>query len=81
MTDARVCSVGGGKLVRSRYSEDMTKWMVAALREIGFSEDRSAAETYDSQVVSCLSTESTAGITSACIYRARSSSSTILGRI
>ena len=27
--------VGGGKLVRSRYSDDLTKWLVAALREIG----------------------------------------------
>jgi hypothetical protein len=36
--------------VRSRYSDELTKWMVAALREVGFSEDRSAAETYDSQV-------------------------------
>ncbi len=36
-------------MVRSRYSDDLTKWMVAALRDIGFSEDRSAAETFDSQ--------------------------------
>ena len=41
--------VGGGKLVRSRYPEDLTRWMVSALRDIGFSEDRSAAETFDSQ--------------------------------
>lgn len=41
--------VGGGKLVRARYDEDMTKWLIAALREIGFTEDRSAAETFDSQ--------------------------------
>lgn len=41
--------VGGGKLVRSRYPEDLPKWLVAALREIGFTEDRSAAETFDSQ--------------------------------
>eukprot|EP01035_Chromulina_nebulosa_P030499 gene30499-40527_t len=41
--------VGGGKLVRSRYAEDLTKWLVAALREIGYTEDRSAAETFDSQ--------------------------------
>lgn len=40
---------GGGKLVRSRYSDDLPKWLVSALREIGFSEDRSAAETFDSQ--------------------------------
>lgn len=41
--------VGGGKLVRSRYDEDLPKWLIAALREIGFTEDRSAAETFDSQ--------------------------------
>ncbi len=41
--------VGGGKLVRARYPEELTKWMVAALRDIGYSEDRSAAETFDSQ--------------------------------
>lgn len=41
--------VGGGKLVRSRYSDDLPKWLNAALREIGFTEDRSAAETFDSQ--------------------------------
>lgn len=41
--------VGGGKLVRSRYAEDLPKWMMTALRDIGFSEDRSAAETFDSQ--------------------------------
>lgn len=41
--------VGGGKLVRQKYNDDLPKWLTAALREIGFSEDRSAAETYDSQ--------------------------------
>jgi polyhydroxyalkanoate synthesis regulator phasin len=41
--------VGGGKLVRSRYPEELPKWVVAALREIGYTEDRSAAETFDSQ--------------------------------
>ncbi|KAJ1407382.1 hypothetical protein B484DRAFT_337264 [Ochromonadaceae sp. CCMP2298] len=41
--------VGGGKLVRSKYNDDLSKWIIAALREIGFSEDRSAAETFDSQ--------------------------------
>lgn len=41
--------VGGGKLVRSRYDEDLTRWLIAALRDIGFTEDRSAAETFDSQ--------------------------------
>lgn len=41
--------VGGGKLVRSRYDDDLPKWLISALREIGFTEDRSAAETFDSQ--------------------------------
>jgi hypothetical protein len=41
--------VGGGKLVRSRYDDDLPKWLIAALREIGYTEDRSAAETFDSQ--------------------------------
>lgn len=41
--------VGGGKLVRSKYNDDLTKWTVAALREVGYTEDRSAAETFDSQ--------------------------------
>jgi hypothetical protein len=41
--------VGGGKLVRSRYDEDLPKWLIAALREIGYTEDRSSAETFDSQ--------------------------------
>lgn len=41
--------VGGGKLVRAKYNDDLTKWTVAALREIGYTEDRSAAETFDSQ--------------------------------
>ncbi|KAG1665159.1 hypothetical protein FOA52_005540 [Chlamydomonas sp. UWO 241] len=41
--------VGGGKLVRTRYPDDLPKWTTAALRSIGFTEDRSAAETYDSQ--------------------------------
>lgn len=41
--------VGGGKLVRSRYPEELPKWIVSALREIGFTEDRSAAETFDCQ--------------------------------
>lgn len=35
--------MGGGKSVRSRYDEDLGKFMATALREIGFSEDRSAA--------------------------------------
>lgn len=41
--------VGGGKLVRSRYPEELPKWGTSALRELGFTEDRSAAETFDSQ--------------------------------
>jgi hypothetical protein len=41
--------VGGGKLVRSRYDEDLTRWLCVSLREIGYSEDKSAAETFDSQ--------------------------------
>jgi len=41
--------VGGGKLVRARYSDDLPKWLTAALREIGFTEDRSAALSFDSQ--------------------------------
>jgi hypothetical protein len=41
--------VGGGKLVRSRYNDDMTKWLTSALRDVGYSDDRSAAETFDSQ--------------------------------
>ena len=49
--------VGGGKLVRSRYAEDLTKWLVAALREIGYTEDRSAAETYAFEVI-CILTKS-----------------------
>ncbi|OQR82304.1 hypothetical protein ACHHYP_16244 [Achlya hypogyna] len=39
--------VGGGKLVRSRYPEELPKWMTNALREVGFVEDRSAACTMD----------------------------------
>lgn len=41
--------VGGGKLVRAKYNEDMPKWINAALRSIGYETDNSAAETYDSQ--------------------------------
>jgi len=40
--------VGGGKLVRQKYNDDMLKWACAALRELGFSEDKGAAETFDS---------------------------------
>ncbi len=41
--------VGGGKLVRAKYNEDMPKWINAALRSIGYETDNSAAETFDSQ--------------------------------
>lgn len=41
--------VGGGKLVRSRYPEDLPKWMTNSLREIGYVEDRSAALDFTSQ--------------------------------
>ncbi|EQC31244.1 hypothetical protein SDRG_11165 [Saprolegnia diclina VS20] len=41
--------VGGGKLVRSRYPEELPKWMANALRDVGFVEDRSAACTMDCQ--------------------------------
>lgn len=41
--------VGGGKLVRSKYDEELPKWVSAALREIGFEEDRSAALDFASQ--------------------------------
>lgn len=41
--------VGGGKLVRSKYSDDLSKWMIAALRDVGYTLDASAAETFDSQ--------------------------------
>ena len=41
--------VGGGKLVRSKYNEDMPKWINTALRSISFVSDNSAAETFDSQ--------------------------------
>lgn len=40
---------GGGKLVRQKYNDDLPKWIISSLRDIGFSEDRSAAETFDSQ--------------------------------
>lgn len=41
--------VGGGKLVRSKYDDNLPKYCVAALRDLNFSEDKSAAETFDSQ--------------------------------
>lgn len=41
--------VGGGKLVRSRYDDDLPKWVAATLREIGYNEDRSAAVDFSSQ--------------------------------
>lgn len=40
---------GGGKAVRSKYDEELPKWLSSVLRDIGFTEDRSAAETFDSQ--------------------------------
>ena len=41
--------VGGGKLVRGKYNEDLPKWINAALRSVGYEYDNSAAETLDSQ--------------------------------
>ena len=41
--------VGGGKQVRSKYDEELPKWFTAALREIGFVEDRSSAVDFSSQ--------------------------------
>lgn len=41
--------IGGGKLVRARYPDDLSRWIIGALRDVGFTEDRSAAETFDSQ--------------------------------
>ena len=41
--------VGGGKLVRGKYNEELPKWMNAALRSVGYEYDNSAAETLDSQ--------------------------------
>lgn len=41
--------VGGGKLVRSRYDEELPKWVTNSLRELGYSEDRSAALDFSSQ--------------------------------
>jgi len=41
--------VGGGKLVRAKYNEEMPKWVNNALRGVGYESDASAAETYDSQ--------------------------------
>ena len=35
--------VGGGRLVRAKYHEDLQKWMSTSLREIGYEEDRGAA--------------------------------------
>ncbi len=35
--------VGGGRLVRAKYHDDLQKWLSAALRELGFDEDRGAA--------------------------------------
>jgi hypothetical protein len=41
--------VGGGKLVRARYSDELPKWIMTFLRDVGYTEDKSAAETFDSQ--------------------------------
>lgn len=41
--------IGGGKLVRSRYDDNLSKWLTSALRDISYTEDKSAAETFDSQ--------------------------------
>jgi hypothetical protein len=35
--------VGGGRLVRARYDQDLQKWLSASLRELGFEEDRGAS--------------------------------------
>jgi len=35
--------IGGGKLVRARYDEQLPKWLGAALRVLGYAEDRGAA--------------------------------------
>ena len=35
--------VGGGKLVRSKYDENLPKFCVSALRELNYNEDKSAA--------------------------------------
>ena len=42
-------TIGGGKLVRSRYDDSMSKWLISALKDINFVEDRSAACDYNSQ--------------------------------
>jgi hypothetical protein len=42
-------TIGGGKLVRSRYDDSLSKWIVSALRDLKFEEDRSAACDYNSQ--------------------------------
>jgi hypothetical protein len=41
--------VGGGKLVRGKYNDDLPKWINAALRTCDYEYDGSAAETLDSQ--------------------------------
>mmetsp|Transcript_29272 Transcript_29272/g.49410 ORF Transcript_29272/g.49410 Transcript_29272/m.49410 type:complete len:243 (-) Transcript_29272:592-1320(-) len=42
-------TIGGGKLVRSRYDDSLSKWIVSALRDLNFEEDRSAACDFNSQ--------------------------------
>jgi uncharacterized small protein (DUF1192 family) len=39
--------IGGGKKVRSKYDEKLGKYFAAALREIGYEEDRTATATMD----------------------------------
>jgi hypothetical protein len=41
--------VGGGKLVRSKYNDDLLKWVTTTMRDLGYEDDKSAAETFDSQ--------------------------------
>lgn len=35
--------VGGGRLVRAKYDQHLTKWLTAALRELGYEDDRGSA--------------------------------------
>ena len=35
--------VGGGKLVRSKYDDNLPKFCVSALRELNYNEDKSSA--------------------------------------
>jgi hypothetical protein len=40
--------VGGGKLVRAKYSDDLIKWFTNALRDVGYEVDTSAALDFSS---------------------------------